>query len=99
LKNQKNKFSGDWAPLLRGLEKRLRLEERVEGEAPLIDVDAWKTQPCKTATPAQVDLMWVKVRTWIPTDTKKGKKRSRPEDFSVSFAKKMFAKKKKIRQP
>lgn len=95
VKKQLNKFSGDWAPLLRGLEKRLEGEEQVEGAAPLIDVNAWKTQPYKTATSEQVDLMWNKLRTWIPTDTLKGKKRSRPEDFSVSFARKIFAKKKK----
>ena len=95
LKKQKNKFSGDWAPCFRGLEKRLKGVAQVAGGAPLIDANAWKTQPSKTATSEQVDLMWSKVSTWIPADTKQGKKRSRPEDFAVSFAKKMFAKKKK----
>jgi hypothetical protein len=90
VKTQLNRFSGDWAPLFRNIEKKL-----VEERSDLVDFVSWQTQPNKTATAAQIDAIWEQVKTWIPENTKKGKKRNRPSDYKISFAKKIFSKKKK----
>ena len=93
VKTQLNRFSGDWAPLFRNIEKKL-----VEERSDLVDFVSWQTQPNKTATAAQIDAIWEQVKTWIPENTKKGKKRNRPSDYKISFAKKIFSKKKKKKQ-
>ena len=90
VKKQLNKFSGDWAPLFRNIEKRM-----VEEHSDLVDFESWQTQPNKTATAPQIAAIWEQVKKWIPESTKKGKKRNKPSGYKISFAKKLFKNQKK----
>lgn len=88
LKKQKSAFSSSWKPLFNKIEKALNVEY-----PSLINDTLWKTQLNQAPTYEQVTQIWEAVVTMIPTATvlqqSKGKKRPRPQDFTVSYARKL----------
>jgi hypothetical protein len=83
IRKQLNKFSGDWRPLF------VKIEERLKAEKPeLIDLESWHTQANSSPSLSQVNDIWNEVKTWVPSNTAKGRKRHKPTDFKISYVKK-----------
>ena len=85
IKKSQTAFSSSWKPAFNNIEKKINLLN-----LGLINDELWESQPNRCATIAQVEAIWTKVVSWLPAETAKGKKRSRPEDFAISVARKFF---------
>jgi hypothetical protein len=88
VKASKSAFSSSWKPLFNKIEKVLNVAYPT-----LFNDSLWSTQPNQAPTHEQVTQIWEAVVTIIPPATElqqsKGKKRARPQDFAVSYARKL----------